>query len=104
MKIRSLILVLALGLMLTPAAFAQRKPKESKNKFGAIHYRHSNSTYTLTGKSSGDAGTTESTDGSETIVGTMFFYDRVFKSKFAAGLIYSPFLERRMEISSGTND
>ena len=96
---RHIALICGLLLMLTTSAVAQRKPKEPSNKAGAIHYTQSGSTYTLK-----DNSTSLSVSASDTIVGAAFFYERLFKSKFSAGLQYSSFLERSIEFSIGTNE
>ncbi|MDX2469963.1 MAG: hypothetical protein QNL04_05230 [SAR324 cluster bacterium] len=98
-------LVMKLGLLLlafslwgfAPLA-AQEKIKEKKNKMGATYYNHSGGTYTLKEKSSG-----YNDSASDSMVGTTFFYERIFLSRFSIGVAYSSFLEKSLDMYVGTN-
>ncbi|MDT8445957.1 MAG: hypothetical protein RRB13_03540 [bacterium] len=85
---RIILLLIALTLASSPV-WAQQRKKEPKNKFGAIHYTHSGGSYTL-------QSSTDSSSVTEPLIGAGFFYERVFQSRFSAGLKYSGFLERSL--------
>jgi len=86
---RTILLFLILILGASSPLWAQKKVKEPKNKFGAIHYTHTGAQYTL-------SSATGSATASDDLVGAGFFYERLFLSRFSAGLKYSGFLERSL--------
>lgn len=83
------LIVLITLLLATSPAWAQVRKKEPKNKFGAMHYTHSGGQYTL--QSATDTSTVD-----EPLIGAGFYYERVFQSRFSAGLKFSSFLERSL--------
>ena len=91
-------LLILLAFFSVESVFAQEKVKENKNKMGATYYNHSGGTYTLTEKATGSGAST-----SDNMVGTTFFYERIFYSRFSIGLAYSPLLEKTLEMNVGTN-
>ena len=88
-----LFVALAILLLASPA-MAQRKVKEPKNKLGVAQYRHTGAIYELQSVSTGAI-----TTGTGVMVGPAFFYERVFKSRFSAGLKYSTGLDRSLSLS-----
>ena len=77
--------------------FAQaRRTREPKNKFGSVYHVISGTDYTLTNKTTGAKGT-----ASDSIVGAVFFYERIFDSKFSMGINGTSFLERNMSMEVG---
>ncbi len=74
------------------------KIKEPKSKAGATYHSHAAGSYTLVNTTSSAEGS-----GSGNLVGTVFFYDRLFLDRFSAGLRFSSFLERSMDVTIGTS-
>ncbi|OGG96440.1 MAG: hypothetical protein A2508_00770 [Candidatus Lambdaproteobacteria bacterium RIFOXYD12_FULL_49_8] len=81
---------LLLLLMASPA-MAQRKQKEPGNKLGVAYFALSGTEYTL-------QSSTSITTGSEPMVGPAFFYERVFLSRFSAGVKYASGLDRSLDM------
>ena len=78
--------------------FAQaRRTRQPKNKFGAVYYGISGADFTFTNKTTGESGT-----ASDSIIGAVLFYERIFDSKFAVGINGTSFLERNMSIEVGS--
>lgn len=96
MKVGLLLLVFSLWSI--PQLAAQEKAKELKNKMGATYLNHSGGTYTLGEKTSGNQDS-----ASDSMVGTTFFYERIFYSRFSMGFAYSPLLEKSLDMKVGTN-
>ena len=84
-------------LFVDPAAAQVRD--EPKNKAGVIHYTHTGANYNLLSNE-----TASTVDASEPLVGAVIFYERIFQSRFSAGLKYSSFLERNMETTIDDNE
>jgi len=93
---RTCLIFLILILGATGPAWAQKKKKEPKNKFGAIHYTHTGAQYTL-------SSATSTSTASDDLVGAGFFYERLFLSRFSAGFKWSSFLERSTTHSLDSN-
>ncbi|MBU3914582.1 hypothetical protein KKA14_03525 [bacterium] len=72
--------------------------KIPKNKAGAIYYSQSGSEYTLVNKLTAGSGS-----DSDSLIGTVFFYERMFLDRFSMGFKYSSFLERNLSFEEGTN-
>ena len=85
---RTLLTLLLLGLLTLPA-LAQQNKKEPNTKIGAFHYTHSGAQYPL-------SDSTSSSTASDDLIGAGFFYERVFLSRFSAGLKYSSLLDRSL--------
>ena len=88
-----LTIIICSLLILTTDVFAARK-REPKNKAGAVYYTHSGSELTLRSNSTGAEDSS-----SDPFIGAVFFYDRIFLSRFSAGIKFSSFLERNMEFN-----
>ena len=92
------LLLLVFSLWSVQPLVAQQKAKELKNKVGATYYNHSGGTYTLKEKA-----TVNQDSASASMVGTTFFYERIFLSRFSMGVAYSSFLEKSLDMRVGTS-
>ena len=90
-----ILLALVLILAASPA-MAQRKKKEPKNKLGVAYYTLSGAEYTL-------QSTTDISTATGNMIGPAFFYERVFLSRFSAGLKYATGLDRSMDLNLDGN-
>lgn len=85
-------------LLLLVSDLAAARKREPLNKAGAVYYTHSGSEYTLRS----NATRTDQTV-SDPFIGVVFFYDRIFLSRFSAGFKFSSFLERNMSLNIDGN-
>ena len=87
------LLLFAISLV----TFAQplfAKVKESTLKFGVLHQTQMNSEYTLSGATG---------SGNENLVGVSFFMEKVFLSRFSAGMRFSSMLARSNNYTASGN-
>jgi len=95
---KTVLFLILIAMVSSSILFAQaRRTRESKNKFGSVYHVISGSDFTLTNTTTGETGT-----ASDSIVGAVFFYERIFDSKFSMGLNGTSFLERNMTIAVGS--
>lgn len=92
-----LLFIILITMVSSSVLFAQRRTREAKNKFGAVYHVISGTDFTLTNKTTGASGT-----ASDSIIGAVFFYERIFDSKFAMGINGTSFLERNMSMEVGS--
>lgn len=92
-----LFVALAILLLASPA-LAQRKVKEPKNKIGFSQINHTGAIYELE-----SASTTQVDTDTGKMVGLGIFYERVFQSRFSAGLKYSTGLDRSLNLNIDGN-